>query len=230
MTVKTLADTNGEARLSDRAIYLVGPSQLQNSLLASYLNQVTGAKCIVAESLGKIPGRCDGDTEEESLVLWDCRGKDPENCLLEYDIEGDEGLRHRLLAFFNVGQGLGIEQNAISYGVKGFFYEQSSPEELEKGVRAIFAGELWISRHILAEYMRKSNSSNQLPNTRKRDTPLTPRETEILLMVASGAKNAEIADKLFISPHTVRTHLFNIYKKIRVPNRFQAMLWAAENL
>ena len=53
---------------------------------------------------------------------------------------------------------------------------------------------------------------------------------EILLLVGSGAQNDEIAEKLFISPHTVKTHLYHIFKKINVPNRFQAALWVAKNL
>ena len=59
---------------------------------------------------------------------------------------------------------------------------------------------------------------------------LTRREMEILDVLASGAKNEEIANKLFISPHTVRTHLYTIYRKIQVSNRLQAVLWASKNL
>ena len=59
---------------------------------------------------------------------------------------------------------------------------------------------------------------------------LTQREMEILSVLASGAKNEEIATRLFISPHTVRTHLYTIYKKIQVNNRLQAVLWASKNL
>ena len=59
---------------------------------------------------------------------------------------------------------------------------------------------------------------------------LTERQIEILAMIAIGATNDEIADKLCISPHTVKTHLYKIFKKINVPNRVQAALWAAKNL
>ena len=59
---------------------------------------------------------------------------------------------------------------------------------------------------------------------------LTPREIEILSVLASGVKNEEIASKLYISPHTVKTHLYAIYRKINVSNRLQAVLWASENL
>ena len=59
---------------------------------------------------------------------------------------------------------------------------------------------------------------------------LTERQVEILAMVAVGSTNDEISDKLCISPHTVKTHLYKIFKKINVPNRVQAALWAAKNL
>jgi LuxR family transcriptional regulator of csgAB operon len=59
---------------------------------------------------------------------------------------------------------------------------------------------------------------------------LTSRQTEILAQVAVGASNDEIADRLSVSPHTVKTHLYNIFKKIKVTNRLQAALWAAKHL
>jgi DNA-binding CsgD family transcriptional regulator len=48
-------------------------------------------------------------------------------------------------------------------------------------------------------------------------------------MVASGATNEQISDRLFLSRHTVKTHVYNIFKKINVTNRLQAALWAAKN-
>jgi DNA-binding CsgD family transcriptional regulator len=59
---------------------------------------------------------------------------------------------------------------------------------------------------------------------------LTHREKEVLFLIASGISNSELADKLHISRNTVKTHLYNIYNKIRVPNRLQAALWAAKHL
>ena len=63
-----------------------------------------------------------------------------------------------------------------------------------------------------------------------KSTILTSRQTEILALVAVGATNEQIADKLCISPQTVKSHLYNIFKKINVPNRVQAALWAAKHL
>ena len=97
-----------------------------------------------------------------------------------------------------------------------------------KGVQAILDGKLWLSREMMTKCIFEStdkdkSSINPVGN-------LTERQTEILAMVAVGSTNEEIADKLCISPHTVKSHLYKIFKKINVPNRVQASLWAAKNL
>ena len=94
-------------------------------------------------------------------------------------------------------------------------------------------GELWVTRELLSECIMED--MNPSPPTGLRPgnhvkSVLIRREMEILGMVAVGAKNGEIANKLCISPHTVKTHLYNIYKKIHVGDRLQAVLWAAKNL
>ncbi|MBC8247006.1 MAG: response regulator transcription factor [Deltaproteobacteria bacterium] len=99
---------------------------------------------------------------------------------------------------------------------------------MEKGIRVIFSGELWVSREILTKHILNSTGRN--PQTKKTSSVLTDREQEILTLIAAGAKNDAIADKLCISPNTVRTHIYNIFKKINVPNRLQAALWAVQNL
>ena len=101
-------------------------------------------------------------------------------------------------------------------------------EQFTRGVHAIFNGELWVSRGIMTKTILKNRDRDII--TKKDATILTQREMEILTMVAVGAKNEEIADELFISPNTVRTHIYNIFEKINVPNRLQAALWAAKNL
>jgi len=59
---------------------------------------------------------------------------------------------------------------------------------------------------------------------------LTVREMSVLQMVAAGYSNSKIADELSISPNTVKSHIYNAYKKIKAPGRLQAALWTIKNL
>ena len=123
-----------------------------------------------------------------------------------------------------------IEKSALELGIRGFFYLDDPVETLVRGLTAIFNGELWVSRQRMAEVILdngfKLRQRQNTSQTSLRD--LTRREVEILGLLSSGATNEIIADKLFISPHTVRTHLNHIFKKIDVSNRLQASIWAAE--
>ncbi|MFQ5717316.1 MAG: PAS domain S-box protein, partial [Nitrospinales bacterium] len=83
--------------------------------------------------------------------------------------------------------------------------------------------------HILEAY-RKEKRLKEAEEALCDAHNLTSREKEILLHVASGAANQEIADQLYISLHTVKTHIYNIFRKIGVDGRLQAALWAAKNL
>jgi LuxR family transcriptional regulator of csgAB operon len=87
---------------------------------------------------------------------------------------------------------------------------------------------MWVSRAVLSRCLADENSSDGADTISK--AGLSPREIEVLALVAMGATNDEVADMLSVSPHTVKTHLYSIFKKIGVPSRLQAALWAAKNL
>ncbi len=216
------------AQLAEKLIYIIGALKLQNEMMASLIERDTDIKCLVVEDVGHVLGLDDNEIGQHKLILWDCLGKDPEICLAELEQVDRTALNRYLVALFNVSPGLQFEKKAVARGVRGFFYEQDPFERLSKGVRAIFDGELWISRKILTNYILEKGREDRIPNTE--ESLLTSRETEILTMISVGAKNEEIADELFISPNTVKTHIYNIFKKIDVPNRLQAALWAAKNL
>ena len=218
----------GITTLTDRLIYIVGPLKLQNALMASFLERETGAKCLAVEKFHDIQGMNDEKIRQPKLALWDCLGNDLESCLLKFEPDCKEVLNHSAVAFFNVSPDLGIEAEFIAWGVQGFFYEHDHLERFPKGICAIFNGELWFSRKIMSEAMLKNKKQGGLLT--RYETDLTFREIEILAMIAGGASNKMIAEKLYISPHTVKAHLYNIFKKINVTNRLQAALWAAKNL
>ncbi|MBU4066937.1 MAG: response regulator transcription factor [Proteobacteria bacterium] len=218
----------GMTTLTDRLIYIVGPLKLQNALMASFLERETGAKCLAVEKFHDIQNMDNENTGQPKLALWDCLGNDMESCLSEFEPDFKEVLNHSAVAFFNVSPDLGIEAEFIARGVQGFFYEHDRIERFPQGICAIFNGELWFSRKIMNEAMKKDKKQTGLQT--RYETDLSHREIEILAMIAGGASNKMIAEKLYISPHTVKTHLYNIFKKINVTNRLQAALWAAKNL
>lgn len=78
--------------------------------------------------------------------------------------------------------------------------------------------------------LRREEKLKKAEETERDTHTLTPRESQTLLYIASGATNQEIADKLCISVSTVKAHIYNSFKKINVDNRLQAALWAANNL
>ena len=91
MTAKTLRDDNWTRPINDKTVYIVGPGQLQNSLMASSLNQAIEAECLAVESLEKVSSQDDGDGNQKYLALLDCLGKDCESCLLDCgDLTGEK--------------------------------------------------------------------------------------------------------------------------------------------
>lgn len=216
---------NNDAKV---VIQVVGPQALQNELMASFLEKETGLKCSTGPDPAHVPLLLDKEEARPDLILWDCTGVDINDLWSGLGDRVDPGNSGCFFALFNLSAEQKIEKTALHRGVRGIFWENDSMEFFPKGVLAILKGELWFSRETLAECVLDTrNSSNMssgiLPI-------LTPREKEILVKLASGSANEEIADSLGISPHTVKTHVYNLYQKIGVPNRLQAALWAAKNL
>ena len=214
--------------LAGKLVYVIGPRKLQNNLLATFLGQKSGATCSAVGDFNDIPAPAKEAEGQARLELWDCLDTDPETFFLEWGENIGEKTLQRLICLFNVATEMRFEQEGVALGVRGFFYEEESFEVFVKGIRTVFDGELWVSRNILEgcivrnDYNKFSQMSMQYG--------LTPREREILTQIAIGSSNKTIADVLYISPHTVKTHLYNIFKKINVPDRLQAALWAVKYL
>jgi LuxR family transcriptional regulator of csgAB operon len=146
----------------------------------------------------------------------------------EFEGETNAIFSRDYVVLFNVSPGMGFEDKALMQGARGFFYVQDNIEQFERGILAIYAGELWVSRKIMTDYILEHRRPLLLFETD--GTGLTKRESEILGTIAKGASNEEVAEKFFISPNTVKSHLYNIFKKVGVSNRLQAALWARRNL
>jgi DNA-binding CsgD family transcriptional regulator len=134
---------------------------------------------------------------------------------------------HILPVLRNVARDADCEKLARVKALRGVFHAGESFESFIEGLEAILRGELRLKRPAPGERSPRPRRAKPAPSP---PSVLTTREMELLRQVVSGASNREIADRMQISPHTVKTHLYNVYRKIGVPNRLQASLWAVANL
>jgi two-component system, NarL family, nitrate/nitrite response regulator NarL len=113
--------------------------------------------------------------------------------------------------------------DAIAQGAKGWVLKASPPEQWLKAIRVIHDGEIWVDRKMLVEAMTgllSRHHSKQALAGSKPDN-LTEREWEVVRWVGQGMTNKEIARQMAISDATVKTHLQNIFGKLKVGRRFQ---------
>ena len=163
------------------------------------------------------------------FLLVDCKDIDRENLWAEIESWKSSIPSQCFVALCNVDPKMKIEKSAINNTIQGLFFKDDPPDVINKGISAILNGDLWYSRKTLAKHiLNPSLSMNSLNHATSCN--LTIREIEILSLIASGKSNKALADDLCISFHTVKTHIYNIYKKINVNNRFQAMLWVTRYL
>jgi DNA-binding NarL/FixJ family response regulator len=129
---------------------------------------------------------------------------------------------------YNARRDSGIEEKALQSGVKGVFYDGISLDRFIDGILEILDGGYWFPDDIMAKLISRQRQRVIVPVKEK--SFLSSREVEILEKLAGGLTNDEIGEELHISLCTVKTHLQNIYRKIKVNSRTQAIIWSAKNL
>jgi len=119
---------------------------------------------------------------------------------------------------------------ALQAGASGFLLKDGSPEHLVAAVRTVAIGDALlaptITRRLVERYARPPTGRDVAPHAL---SELTARETEVLLLVARGMSNAEIAAALVVSEATIKTHVAGILAKLGVRNRAQAVVFAYES-
>lgn len=120
--------------------------------------------------------------------------------------------------------------DGLRAGAVGYLLKDVSSEKLFEAIRAAARGEYFLQPSITAKVMAEFSRLSRLApaNSADLEEPLSPREMEILRMVATGASNREIADLLVIAEGTVKNHLTNILGKLSAKDRMQAVLRAKE--
>jgi NarL family two-component system response regulator LiaR len=113
--------------------------------------------------------------------------------------------------------------SAIKAGAAGYLMKDTSSEDLIKAIRDTYLGKAALGPDIARKLMEELQDE---PAVEPHENDLTEREIEILQQMALGKTNQEIADELFLSERTVRTHVTNILAKLDLSNRTQAVLYA----
>jgi DNA-binding NarL/FixJ family response regulator len=118
----------------------------------------------------------------------------------------------------------------IEAGAYGYLTADSNLSDLCKAINALERDECWIERKIAAKLIKQTQQGASPRHTvkTKRDKALSKREKEILAELKKGLTNKQIAEALFISEKTVKSHLRNIFKKLNVSRRFEAVIRALQ--
>ena len=174
-----------------------------------------------------------------------CREQDPDVVLMDIRMPTMDGIEAtRRITAETAGSGSGghprivilttfdLDEHvfdALSAGADGFLLKDVTAERLFDAVRVVAAGEALlaptITRRLIGEFARLRPPA-QRPATLD---ALTPRETEVLRLIAEGLSNAEIAGRLIVSEETVKTHVSRVLNKLRLRDRTQAVVLAYES-
>lgn len=117
---------------------------------------------------------------------------------------------------------------ALRAGAKGFLLKDAGPELLLQAVRAAAEGDALIAPSITARLLARLAASEPTTQPRQPVVPLSDREEEVVVTVAQGRSNAEIAEELYISLSTVKFHIASLMSKIGARNRVEIAIWAYE--
>jgi len=119
---------------------------------------------------------------------------------------------------------------AIRLGAAGYVMKDAEVDEILEAIRTVHNGKTYI-QPSLTNIVLKENDGTAFATykNRAKDDNLTRREIQVLLLIADGKNNREIADNLYISEKTVKNHVSNLFKKIDVSDRTQAAVYAYKN-
>ncbi|SEG47256.1 response regulator transcription factor [Marinobacterium lutimaris] len=200
-----------------KPIIIISKPNIQSKILSNLIEKGLGVDCEIVDTCA-----IKKDRSDFGFMLLDCNYISPSQAksLLR---SFDASLKNISIALINTQHDEDYENLVFWPQVNGLFYEDCNQEMLLRGLNELIQSGQWLprelSKKIIDEHRRSAKVINDLDI-------LTSREKDVLIKISEGLSNPDIADKLNINQHTVKTHIYNIFKKIGVQNRTQAANWA----
>lgn len=182
-----------------------------------------------------------GEAEDGDTAVETSRQVQPDIILMDINMPGLNGIRatERILAqqpqtriiMLTMLEDDASVFHAMRAGARGYLLKGADPREVLSVIRAVAEGQALFGPAIATRLMNYFRELSTRPAWSQAGTPfpdLTDRELEILRLIAQGLNNQEIAQKLVLSPKTVRNHITNIFSKLQVADRAQAIVRAID--
>lgn len=181
-----------------------------------------------------------GEAADPKALIKFIEKQSPDVILLEFPLSNEEVIallkdirrqnnRTRSLVLTDHPQDSFLEA-MLRAGSSGCLPTRVPAATLKRAVRVVAEGEYWVNRKTVGKLFSEFLKMNRPPKAEKAPAGLlTKREIEVLKLLSKGCKNKEIAERLFISVKTVKTHMTNIFEKLKIKDRLQAALYILEN-
>jgi DNA-binding NarL/FixJ family response regulator len=140
---------------------------------------------------------------------------------------GSENLRVLVLTTFDIDE---YVYDALAAGASGFLLKDATADDLVAAVRVVARGDALLAPQVTGRLVREFTKQRRArPQAPAALATLTARESEVLMLMAGGLSNSEIAAKLVVSEHTVKTHVARVFTKLSLRDRAQAVMLAYES-
>jgi DNA-binding NarL/FixJ family response regulator len=164
---------------------------------------------------------------EPDVVLMDIRMPELDGIAATREITARHPARVLVLTTYDLDE---YVYDALQAGASGFLLKDTPPDQLADGIRSVAGGEALlaptVTRRLIEEFARLGPARRSRPSEMDE---LTPRELEVLQLLARGLSNAEIAESLVLSDTTVKTHVTHVLGKLGLRDRVQAVVLAYES-